>query len=498
MAVTVNLFEHVKYSLKNSEEFRGIISKDKFSDDLENVLERIWKDRNRFIPAENLYYKSASEKQRYIDFRKNDIVPRNWIGTIHFRGSEEEYVINLLPKVFYRENHSYSSDELNCIYVHILWWLSGSKKQNYSSLESSLGALASDFLEVMVYIFSAYTLEIFSINAYHYYNTVEEELETVRGQIDFTAYINNYGRGNRHIIPCIYDSFQYDNQFNRIVKYVAGMLREFTRNPGTKKNLDELLFILDEVETCSVTVEDCDKVILNPIYTEFKTILDNCRLFLSSLSVYKWKDDYNVFALLIPAEKLFENFIFSILKNNSVPPVKRISRTRPDTSRTFLVRQLPAMEANRYQMINDIVVSLQDGSHILIDTKYKKIYNTAGEEEEELDTVYNISQADVYQMVSYAVGSGISEISLIYPALLGEVQSRELPVYEIDDDFTQNTAISIHPFKVDIIHKDGLSMKVNGRLEEIFEETKELLVKQLMNSVLKIRDKSYARASGKL
>jgi 5-methylcytosine-specific restriction endonuclease McrBC regulatory subunit McrC len=50
-------------------------------------------------------------------------------------------------------------------------------------------------------------------------------------------------------------------------------------------------------------------------FTEFKTILDNCRLFLASLSVYKWKDDYSVFALLIPSEKLFENFIFGMFRN---------------------------------------------------------------------------------------------------------------------------------------------------------------------------------------
>lgn len=491
MPEQINLFEFVKYSPENSAELKGISAKKKFSDDLEEVLDMIWKDRNRFIPSENLYYNSPSLKQRFIDFRKNEIVPRNWIGTIHFRSNGDEYVINLLPKIFHIENHVYLHDEINSIFAHILWWLSGSEKQNYLSLESSLGALDSDFLEVMVFMFSTYTLEIFSVNAYHYYNTQEEDTETVKGQIDFTNYIKNYATGNRHILPCIYDSFQYDNQFNRIVKYVASILKEFTKNGQTRKNLEELLFILDEVENTTVTSDDCNKVVLNPIYTELQTILDNCRLFLSSLSVYRWKDDYNVFALLIPAEKLFENFIFSMLRNNSVSPVKNVTKSRP--GRSYLVKQLPKSVADKYQMINDIVVKLEDSSYILFDTKYKKIYNIISDGEE-TDPVYKISQADIYQMVSYSVGSGISDIGLIYPAVPGETVN-DLPVYEIDDEFIPGTSIRIFPFKVDITHEDGLKMQPNGKLEEIFQDAREKLVKQLLDSVLKIKNKTYVKIS---
>jgi 5-methylcytosine-specific restriction enzyme subunit McrC len=486
MPKTINLFEYVKYSLENSNELKTISAKKKFSDDLETVLDSIWNDRRKFMPSENLFYESTSKKQRFIDFRKSELIPRNWIGTIHFKSNEEEYAINLLPKIFHVEDHEYDSKETDSIFAHILWWLSGSDKQNYSTMESSLGALESDFLEILVYIFSTYTLDLFTSNSYHYYETISDELETVKGQIDFNSYINNYSNGNRHKLPCVYDSLQYNNQFNQIVKYVAKLLCEFTSNKTTKKNLEEILFILDEVEYKIVTLEDCDKVVLNPIYTEFKTILDNCRLFISSLSIYKWKDDYSVFALLIPSEKLFENFIFSTLKNNTGLLIKNVSRNRP--GKTHLVRQLPS-KSGRYSMINDIVVKLIDNHYQLFDTKYKKIYNTKNQEEEEdIDPIYNISQSDIYQMVSYAVGSGVSDIGLIYPAVLSEDKSKELPVYEIDDEFTANTIIRIHPFKVDIIHEDGIKMEVNGKLESLFENAKTKLIEQLNNAVYTIRN----------
>ena len=343
MPVEINLFEFVKYPLDNLDG-KGSALSDKEIADLEHVLNSIWKDRYRFIPADNLYYKSKSLKQNFIGLGRHEIHSRNWIGTIHYRSNGHDYVINLLPKIFHIPDHKYSPTELESIFAHILWWLTGSEKQYYSSVLGSLEAMNTDLLEVMAYMFSSYTLDLFSSTAYNYYITAEEELQTVKGQIDFSQYAGNYARGNRHIIPCIFDSYQYDNLFNRIVKYVAVLLKNTVRNTRTVKNLEELLFILDEVEYTSVTADDCDKVTLNPIYTEFKTVLDNCRLFLSSLSVYKWKDEYSVFALLIPAEKLFQNFIFSTLKNNAATPVKNVSTKRP--GRSCLVRQTPKTTAD--------------------------------------------------------------------------------------------------------------------------------------------------------
>jgi 5-methylcytosine-specific restriction enzyme subunit McrC len=445
MGTPINLFEFVKYSWTESDELKTISAKKKFSDDLEKALDNIWTDRKRFMPSENLYYESSSNKQRFIDFRKNEIVPRNWIGTINVRSNDEENIINLLPKIFHKEKHNYTVKETDSIFAHIIWWLSGSEKQNYSTMESSLGALESDFLEILVFMFSSFTLEILSNSTYHFYETVNEELETVKGQIDFNKYTQNFAIGNRHKLPCIFDSFQFDNQFNRIVKYVSSILKDFTRNKQTKRNLEEIIFILDDIEDVIITPEDCDKVMLNPIYVEFKTILDNCKMFLSSLTIYKWKDDYSVFALLIPSEKLFENFIYSTLKHNAKSPILSVSRSRP--GRNYLVRQSPSIIANRFRMINDIVVKLNDKSYILFDTKYKKIYNTKIQEQEDIDPIYNISQADIYQMVAYAVASGISDIGLIYPALPFEPINKELPVYEIKDEFTSDKVIRIHPFK---------------------------------------------------
>ena len=93
-------------------------------------------------------------------------------------------------------------------------------------------------------------------------------------------------------------------------------------------------------------------------------------------------------------------------------------------------------------------------------------------------------------MVSYAFGSGISEIGLIYPTSLSETEGKTLPVYEIDDAFTNNikqTTIRITPFKVSLIHQDGLNLSLQGKIENIFDSTKTNLIKEL-NELLKTID----------
>ena len=83
--------------------------------------------------------------------------------------------------------------------------------------------------------------------------------------------------------------------------------------------------------------------------------------------------------------------------------------------------------------------------------------------------------------------SVVSDIGLIYPALPFEPQSAELPVYEIVDEFTNGITIKIHPFKVNIVHEDGLAFDVSGRLENIFKSSSQKLILQLNDSVKNIK-----------
>jgi 5-methylcytosine-specific restriction enzyme subunit McrC len=479
MAQTINLFEYEPFPL-------GQISglPDDFKKSLNQVLHRIWSERKRFVPTSSYYPESKSKKQNFIEIKEHELICGKWIGSVNFSKKGKQYNINLLPKIFHRPENPANESDLNAIFSHILWWLSESEKEFPTSQSNSMQGMQSDLLEVMIHIFSSYALEVFSTSTHNSYEEVFENTENIRGKIDFSAYSENYGRGNRHTVSCTYDSFQFDNRFNQIVRYVCKLLSGATSNQNSRRNLEEIIFLFDEVSDIRATVEDCDKVKLNPIHSEFKTILDHCRMFLSSLSTFRWNSEFEVFALLIPAENLFENFIYSMLKKVNSPNIKRVSRSTGNHGRTHLVRQIPRPDYDRFQMRHDIVVKTTD-RFLILDTKYKKIYPTEKvlEQDGEIDRKYNISRSDIYQMVSYAVGSGVDRIALIYPSLINDKELEELPVYEIMDEFSKDTLIKIYPFKVNIMHEEKLSISSKGRLEKIFENSSENLRLQLDKAV---------------
>ena len=73
-------------------------------------------------------------------------------------------------------------------------------------------------------------------------------------------------------------------------------------------------------------------------------------------------------------------------------------------------------------------------------------------------------------MVSYAIGSGIDRIGLIYPSLLEDDPEEELLVYEIRDEFNPETVIRIHPIKVDITHELKLALEPKGDLKKYLKK----------------------------
>jgi len=153
-----------------------------------------------------------------------------------------------LPKIFFNSEKDYSTNEVNQIQNHILWWLSYCRKIKFPNYQASLGSTKSDFFEVLIYLFSKYTRVLLNSSIYQQYEEINRELSYIKGRLNTSGYINeNLSKGKWHKLNCTYDAFVFDNEFNRIIKYVVTLLFNVTSSQENKKNLREILFILDEV-----------------------------------------------------------------------------------------------------------------------------------------------------------------------------------------------------------------------------------------------------------
>ncbi len=448
----INLFEYQnKEILQNS------------SEDLERFLDEIWNSREK----NSFYYENGNDKiesQRFLQFlhKSNEIKSNKYVGVVHY----EDKKINLLPKIFFDSDKEYSTNEINQIQNHILWWLSYCRKIKFPNYQTSLGSAKSDFFEVLIYLFSKYTRELLNNSIYQQYEEVNRELSFIKGRLNTNEYINeNLSKGKWHKLNCTYDAFVLDNEFNRIIKYVTTLLFNVTFSQDNKKNLREILFILDEVSDKRATTEQCARISFNPMFGEFETVRDYCQLFLTNCVSFDYKNDLKLFAFLLPMEYVFEDFIFGFIEKEIETVTAKAQR-----SDTYLD------EAKTFNLKPDLFL-ITEGKSLIADTKYKIVYS------DESDPKKGISQNDLYQMLAYAIRFEVDNIILFYPNTIKENQDNSTEL-TIRDTLANGKEISIKAFQLPILDSSLLEkdLETNTDLNELFESTKD----ELKNKIEKI------------
>jgi len=445
----INLFEYQnKVDIQDS--FEG----------LEGFLDEIWNSREK-----NSFYSENGngkiESQRFLQFihKSNELKSNKYVGVIHYEGNK----INLLPKIFFDSEKEYQTNEVNQIQNHILWWLSYCRKIKFPNYQAALGSAKSDFFEVLIYLFSKYTRELLNSSIYQQYEEVNRELSFIKGRLNTNEYLNeSLSKGKWHKLNCTYDAFVFDNEFNRIIKYVTTLLFNVTSSQDSKKNLREILFILDEVSDARATAEQCSRISFNPMFGEFETVRDYCQLFLTNCISFDYKNDLKLFAFLLPMEYVFEDFIFGFIDKELEKVTAKAQR-----SDTYLD------EGKAFNLKPDLWLKT-DHKSLIADTKYKIVYS------DEKDPKKGISQNDLYQMLAYAVRFEVDEIILFYPNTIKQGQEEETEL-TIKDALADGKEISIRAFQLPIINRELLETDLETKtdLSELFEPTRQVLINKI-------------------
>lgn len=425
-------------------------------DGLEEFLDDVWKNREK-----SSFYMDSEEKrvesQRFLDFlhKSGQVKSTKYVGVIHFNGQK----INLLPKIFFDGRTEYGESEISQMHNHILWWLSYCRKIKFPNYQASLGSLKSDFFEVLIYLFAKYTRELLNNSIYQQYEEVDRELSFIKGRLNTNEYIReNLSTGRWHKLNCTYDAFVMDNQFNRIIKFVANMLFRATSNPESKKHLREILFILDEVSDVPATASQCASIQFNPMLKDFETVRDYCYLFLSNSVSFNYKNELKLFAFLLPMEYVFEDFVFGFIDKELEDVGANAQR-----SDTYLD------EEKAFNLKPDLHLTVGDRS-VIADTKYKIVYA------DDKDPKKGISQNDLYQMLAYAVRFKVEEIILFYPNTVNDQQEKSSELW-IKDELAAGKSIHIRAFQVPVLNREVLNsgFKPTNDLKTLFEPTTEAL-----------------------
>lgn len=446
----INLFEYQNKVAFPEEHFEN----------LEVFLDAIWSKREK-----SSFYnedENREEVQHFIQFlhKKKELKSNKFVGVIHF----ENQTINLLPKIFYNGTDA-TQEDVKVINSHVLWWLSYCRKLRFPNYLSGLNSQQADFFEILIYLFSKYTKELLNSSVYQRYIEIENELSYVKGSINFSEYINqNLARGRNHKVNCRYDSFEMDNPFNQCIKSVSRLLLTATKDQQNRSNLNDILFILDEVSEVEIASEECKRIQFNQLFTDFETVRDYCVLFLENSVSFNYKNDLKLFAFLLPMEYVFEDFIYGFI-DKELEEVKAKSQ-----------KQKYLDEFGHFTMKPDLLLEV-NGKRIIADTKYKMVYADTA------DNKKGISQNDLYQMVAYAIRFNATDIKLLYPNSVKN-NTTNLKTITITDELANKEEITINAHQLTILNTElSIDNLNNQKLSDFFSDLRNNLIVELKNII---------------
>jgi 5-methylcytosine-specific restriction enzyme subunit McrC len=401
---------------------------------LKQMLKDIWA-QDIYTQQEVELTENEKDKryQPFLNFDGDWVRANNYVGFIQ----NNDEVIEIYPKVFRNSKEAVNKKEL--MLRHIFYWFGYCRKWKFPYNQTSLDTIDIEkFPELIINLISNQFLEVVSKQPLTMYEQIQEALQTPRGSINFERYItNNFSHGNYQNIDCDYEPFLIDNKVNRIIKYCCRLLLNQTKFYENERILQEIIFILDEVKDSSFIAHEIERISFNSFFIDYSMVMDSCKFILNQQLYSNNAYDLSQWCLLFPMEYIFEDFFAGFLKDR----FQKEWIVKYQKSEMYLATNQDGK--NVFNLQHDIFLTLKGNPSlkIIVDTKYK-----LRDDNFKTDLKKGIEQSDLYQMVSYALRRGCTDIVLVYPNLSENLN--EPDTFEIISGFEKHEIIKVTAIEI--------------------------------------------------
>ncbi|QSZ66170.1 hypothetical protein RJ40_00975 [Methanofollis aquaemaris] len=331
-----------------------------------------------------------------LEIGRETIRPLNLVGVMKVGG----ITLEILPKLFKGEAYQ---RHRTVIAGNLLTMLACTERLSIREVDlAGLDLEQTDLFEVFIFLFAKRLARLLKSTQRREYTRQDEELRFVRGRIDIRAYTNP---ARLHIIPCTFHEYSVDNPLNRTLKYTCHLMARTSRRTETVRILRSITDLLDAVTLTPVTVAEVDTITFTRLNRAFEPFIRVCRIFLANATLTLQASDVETFSLLIPMERLFEEFVAAVIAEDPAFFFGQEMEVAAQQRNGHLVKRMGGGHA--FALIPDIVARGPAGETMVIDTKYKIL--------KEAETAYGVSQADMYQIFAYVVKLPAQAGMLLYP-----------------------------------------------------------------------------------
>lgn len=429
-------------------------------DDLEDFLQNNWDQRSVFYDDGRIY-----TRQQFLNFTGNRAIrTNNYIGTIVFKGEQ----LNIFPKVFRSDGDDHDTEDLSQEHLmkNLIQWLDYCNKMAYPFVNISTDLNdAEDLKELFITLYVGYVRSALDRGLFYKYVEETRDITTIKGKFDYQDYIlRKIPNGLSNKFCCTYSNFEFDNWVNRIIKYTCKMLFNST-SKRNQKIIRNILIRLNDISDVQCKPNDCDRVRLSKMHSNYRMILSMSRMFLLNKTSGFAMDINESFCFLFPTELLFEGFIGGFMQEIVEEYGGKIRLQQSDMPLIDDIQYAGKSLGAAFTMRHDILVDL-NGKIFILDTKYKQVSRFEGDTESVKKVVSEEpKQTDIYQVCEYARKRNINDVFLLYPMYRYE---DEEPYFPIGKSQGASGVINIHFVRLPFIFEDDYT-NVRNQLTNVIK-----------------------------
>ena len=346
-------------------------------------------------------YLKCQKLESALKVTRHGIKTKSWVGVIKYKNLHLE----ILPKLIS------ANDDRSTILKNLIFMLSYTKKLDIKTNDNAkLSTEKNPFIEILIREFAASLFEALKRLTPKRYVREEENLNYLKGKIKFSENIR-YNCTNQAKFYCEYDEFSQNNLLNQLFLFVSTCLYNISNNSYNKKTLKFIINYYSDISFVRFDKFKVRKIKLTRNQELFKKAFNLAKMFVEQTSVDLSKNKFENITLVWDMNKLFEEFIFELIKRK-IPECKAIAQ-KPK-------RLLKRENVTRRDTRIDILIQ---NPQVIIDTKYKKFTNFD-----------DISSADIYQVTTYCLLHNYKRAILLYP----QYDKKEPDIYDYQLNCAEN------------------------------------------------------------
>lgn len=336
-------------------------------------------------------YLKCQKLESALKVTRHGIKTKSWVGVIKYKNLHLE----ILPKLISEDANNdkkISEEERSIILKNLIFMLSYTKNLDIKTNDNAkLSTEKNPFIEILIREFATSLFEALKCLTPKRYVREEENLNYLKGKIKFSENIR-YNCTNQAKFYCEHDEFSENNLLNQLFLFVSTCLYNISYSNYNKKTLKFIINYYSDISFVRFDKFKVRKIKLTRNQELFKKSFNLAKMFVEQTSVDLSKNKFENITLVWDMNKLFEEFIFELIKRK-IPECKAIAQ-KPK-------RLLKRENVTRRDTRIDILIQ---NPKVIIDTKYKKFTDFD-----------DISSADIYQVTTYCLLHNYKRAILLYP-----------------------------------------------------------------------------------